>query len=148
MDTKSKNEEYAVQFLNDIYRSGIFDFKPKSMPKNLSEIGVLFTLKTRQGQMTSGEIASCLSLKTARVAAILKALEEKELITRIQKKEDRRIILVSLTKKGCDICLNEITLIKNKLVHAYELLGFEEMENFKNTLIKLCEIGMEESAHA
>ncbi len=147
MSQENNSISYAKTFINELYQSGICDFKPKALPKNFGEVIVLFTLNIK-GPINSGELASCLSMKTARIAAILKALEEKGQITRTQRKEDKRIIIVSLTEKGKESCINTVNDLVKRIANAYEKIGREEMDQFKSTLIKLCLIAKEEAENA
>ena len=134
----------SKQFLQDLFDLQCLDFSTKMLPKNCSELALLGLL-SRYQSLTSGEITKKLQMKTSRTAALLKALEEKKQIKRTPSKEDKRIINVSLTPQGEEICQKGISCLLVKIEKAYEEVGIEEMEQFKSTLKKICEI--EKKAH-
>ncbi len=134
----------SKQFLQDLFDLQCLDFSTKMLPKNCSELALLGLL-SRYQSLTSGEITKKLQMKTSRTAALLKALEEKKQIKRTPSKEDKRIINVSLTPQGEEICQKGISCLLVKIEKAYEEVGIEEMEQFKSTLKKICEI--EKEAH-
>ncbi len=134
----------SKQFLQDLFDLQCLDLSTKMLPKNCSELALLGLL-SRYQSLTSGEITKKLQMKTSRTAALLKALEEKKQIKRTPSKEDKRIINVSLTPQGEEICQKGISCLLVKIEKAYEEVGIEEMEQFKSTLKKICEI--EKEAH-
>ena len=134
----------SKQFLQDLFDLQCLDFSTKMLPKNCSELALLGLL-SRYQSLTSGEITKKLQMKTSRTAALLKALEEKKQIKRTPSKEDKRIINVSLTPQGEEICQKGISCLLVKIEKAYEEVGIKEMEQFKSTLKKICEI--EKEAH-
>ena len=64
------------------------------------EDGVLFCLYRAERSMLPGEIMARMGLTTGRIANILKRLEEKGLVMRLQDAQDRRKVHVSLTDAG------------------------------------------------
>ncbi len=134
----------SKQFLQDLFDLQCLDLSTKMLPKNCSELALLGLL-SRYQSLTSGEITKKLQMKTSRTAALLKALEEKKQIKRTPSKEDKRIINVSLTPQGEEICQKGISCLLVKIEKAYKEVGIEEMEQFKSTLKKICEI--EKEAH-
>ncbi|MBQ6622391.1 MAG: MarR family transcriptional regulator [Mogibacterium sp.] len=64
------------------------------------EDGVLLTLRASSGPVFSGDIVERTGLTTGRVANILKNLEDKRQIDRVQDQEDKRRISVQLTESG------------------------------------------------
>lgn len=134
--------DLSKQFLQDLFDLQCLDFSTKMLPKNCSELALLGLL-SRYQSLTSGEITKKLQLKTSRTAALLKALEEKDQIKRTPSKEDKRIIYVSLTPQGEEICQKGIKCLLKRIEDAYEKVGIQEMEQFKSTLKKICEIEKE-----
>ena len=149
MDVSSENIALAYDFLKELYESNVNNFQFGSMPKNMGEISVLGALDAKGGTSTSGELSTALSIKTARMAALLKALEEKGQIIRRHPKDDKRITEVSLTEVGKKICNDSIHCIVLNIAKAYETIGKDEMNQFKTTLLKLCKLYQKgEPAHA
>lgn len=64
------------------------------------EDGALLCLRACRRPMLSGELVDRLGLTTGRVANILRQLEDKGLIERVQDTGDRRRVHVSLTRDG------------------------------------------------
>lgn len=69
--------------------------------KNSAGIGCVMTfLKMSEGCVSSGAISRHMNVSTARVAVLLKNLEEKGLILRRKDGKDSRVTLVELTEAG------------------------------------------------
>ena len=64
------------------------------------EDGALLCLRACERPMLSGELVERLGLTTGRVANILRQLEDKGLVRRVQDLGDRRRVHVSLTDEG------------------------------------------------
>lgn len=67
--------------------------------------------KDKNKEITAGDISKRFNISTARVAALLKDLEEKKYVVRNKSKNDLRVTIVELTLKGEDEALK----IKNRL---------------------------------
>ena len=67
--------------------------------------------KDKNKEITAGDISKRFNISTARVAALLKDLEEKEYVVRNKFKNDLRVTIVELTLKGEEEALK----IKNRL---------------------------------
>ena len=68
-------------------------------------------VKDKNKEITAGDISKRFNISTARVAALLKDLEEKEYVVRNKLKNDLRVTIVELTLKGEDEALK----IENRL---------------------------------
>lgn len=129
----------SLKFISDIILSNEIDYEDLlNLPKNSSELALLYLLKINDGTLTSGEISKKLKIQTSRVAALLNALEKKKLINRKRKKDDKRVIEVSITDDGLNILSDSIEDLIAKISEAYEVLGKEDMEKFKGYIIRLC----------
>ena len=82
-----------LEHLKELYRLG------ESLTVQ-GEEGVLFCLYHARRSMLPGEIMARMGLTTGRVANILRQLEGKGLILRMQDAGDRRRVHVSLTEQG------------------------------------------------
>ncbi len=73
-----------------------------SLPRlsNKGEDRVLVYLFKEKNHALVGELTEALNLSTGRVANILRQLETKGMIRRVQQKDDRRKYEISLTAKG------------------------------------------------
>ena len=78
------------------------------------------------------DIAKILKLDLPTITPILKKLETKKLIKKSRSKQDERIILIKLTKKGIDL-EDEVAKIQHK-VACQTHLNPEEFNLLKNSL--------------
>ena len=87
---------------------------------NKGEDRVLVYLLKEKNHVLVGELTEALHLSTGRIANILKQLETKGMIKRVQQKDDRRRFEISLTAKG----------------KKYTEKLFGEVDEFYQTLVK------------
>lgn len=87
--------------IRDLYRA-IAEFEGHFLQTyglSLNEGMLLCTLLTRD-RMTSGEIAEALGLSASNASKVIRSVEEKELVTRLIGKEDKRQMNFMLTSEG------------------------------------------------
>ncbi len=99
------------------------------------------------GSGTPGNLCKRVDFTAARLSAIIKSLESKGLVERIQNKDDKRSTIVAMTSQGYDyfsalqveVLRNALTVIKN--------LGEEDAEEFLRIINRLIVIAnsMEEA---
>lgn len=115
-------EQLAKEFIlisNDIYK-----FQKNKIKLNLrGEASILIYLNKNDNELniTPGDLSNKLNIKTARVAALLNNLENKNLIRRRVNENDRRKIIIDLTIQGKqkaeelkNVHLNKTSLILEK----------------------------------
>jgi DNA-binding MarR family transcriptional regulator len=83
---------------------------------------------------TSSFLAKALNVKKSSITAITTRLSEKELITRFSEENDRRVIMLKLTKQGQLLLEKERKKIFDKLVPLGEVLPEDQFENLKNNI--------------
>lgn len=71
------------------------------------------------------------------ITKVLKKLEEKTYIIRIDNKFDKRSKLVQLTTKGSDVCKNALTDVFNYEEKTFSKLSQEELKQYKELTLKL-----------
>lgn len=71
-----------------------------SMVSNRGEDGVVLCLYSSERALLAGELGERTGLSTGRIANILRKLEAKGLVMRMQDELDRRCVHVSLTEQG------------------------------------------------
>ena len=71
------------------------------------------------------------------ITKVLKKLEGKNYIIRIDNQYDKRSKLVQLTEKGCEVCENALTDVFSYEEEVFSKLSKEELEQFKNLTLKL-----------
>lgn len=90
-----------------------------SMVSNRGEDGVVLCLYSSECALLAGELGERTGLSTGRIANILRKLETKGLVKRMQDELDRRCVHVSLTEQGRAYAQG----LKNSAVQAHgELL--------------------------
>lgn len=78
------------------------------------------------GSVLPGQMAADMNLSSARVAAILRRMEEKELVTRMVSEDDRRKEPVVLTEKGEACCLEREAHMVEKTARLIAALGEQD----------------------
>lgn len=99
METDGSYEELAREFLADLTRIGR-RITPMVLNSTRGETALLMTLFRTGRALSPGELAGESHVSSARVANILKALEDKGLVTRSHSDSDRRRVEVTLTEAG------------------------------------------------
>lgn len=98
------------------------------------EAAVLRLLMRRERELSSGEMSRALGLSTARVAAVLNAMERKGLLVRREDAKDRRRVLVSLTEAGEALCRDRRRCAEAEFSRTLERLGEEDATEFVRIL--------------
>ena len=89
--------ETLLEQLNEAPPSAHF----QHLDKNTVGIqAILKYLSETDGKVTAGMISNVMKVSTARVAVLLKKMEAKGLIERVQDPSDKRIVVVKLTDEG------------------------------------------------
>jgi len=104
------------------------------------EMFVLFFIKKMGGKTVPGQISSAIGVSSARIAAALNSLEEKGLITREIDNEDRRKIIVELTREGEAHAEEERKKHIEKIKTVLEALGEEDAKDLVRIVGRLGEV--------
>lgn len=127
----------------------VMELLHKNRPKNIideiknQEIGSIAVIKylyKSEDKVKSIDISRFLGISSARMTIILKKLENKNLIERIDSSLDGRAKYIQLTEKGfkfADKIKKDMQIIAGKIVDEF---GLEEFEKTINNLNKLDEI--------
>lgn len=94
------------------------------------ECHILGILCIHNGELVAGDIARITSVSTARVAAVIKSLEEKGYVNRVPVEGDRRKTKVKITDKGRAVSEDLVQEAITKTSSFLEYLGPEDAENF------------------
>ena len=107
----------------------------------MSEVQALNYLAANGNKAYPKDISKALMLTTARIAAMLKTLEKKKLITRTPDPQDSRQVIVELTETG----ISQVEERKKKMIHStakmLEALGEEDARAYIRIQKRLVEIG-------
>ena len=101
------------------------------------EMAVLRLLSAEKDGVHAGVIADMLHMTTARIAAVLNALEKKGMIQRVCDPQDKRRVLVLLTKTGMETCMRRRSEAKAHLTAMLMRLTEEEAQTFVRLSAKL-----------
>ena len=104
--------------------------KQKISKMTRGEVFVLNYLMTHQNQAHPAEISRSMVVSTARIAALLSRLEEKQYISRASDPSDNRQVIVTLLPQGLAL----IQRIRNEVIAAVvrmlERLGPEDAQEY------------------
>lgn len=101
---------------------------------------VLNYLASNENKAHPKELSSSMIVSTARIATILKQLENENLITRTTDAEDNRQIIVQLTSKGWEVVKKYREELRRQVAGMLELLGPEDAQVYLRIQKKM--IGM------
>lgn len=126
----SKNEENRLSYVEKAVSSfnKIMSDSRKNMMDNFNrankgELFVLHFLKARNAEVLPSELSSALNSSTARISALLGALEKKGQIEREIDKSNRRNILVTITEAGRERVEAEMNEIQGLMTHIFTEMG-------------------------
>ncbi|GGH11652.1 MarR family winged helix-turn-helix transcriptional regulator [Paenibacillus segetis] len=139
----SKNEDNRSNYVEKaiISFSKIMSDNQKSMMDNLNrankgELFVLRILTLRNAEVLPSELSEALNSSTARISALLGALEKKGQIRREIDKSNRRNILVTITEAGRERAEAEMNEIEGRMAKVFTEMGEADTAEFIR-LIKL-----------
>lgn len=101
---------------------------------------VMHVLADAQGTLAPGEIAEATGVTDARVANILRALEERGWITRRRAEGDRRRVEVALTAEGREAHDWRARAVTRACAHFLEELGEEDSRDLIRVLGRMAEL--------
>jgi DNA-binding MarR family transcriptional regulator len=94
---------------------------------------VLFTLKLR-GEMNMTQLARELSVSKQQLTKIVDGLAEKEYIARRRAEENRRLILITLTKQGQHFFRQMKAEMTGALLPQFELLSQQDLKELDGAI--------------
>ncbi len=106
-------------------------------------IHALIYLYTIKKPVSAGDISKKLGVSTARVAVILRKMQEKELITKKSDPSDARKVVISITSKGEAFIDQRKSMFFNDVRDLVDKIGKERFDEFLNVLSEVHEL-MEE----
>jgi DNA-binding MarR family transcriptional regulator len=126
----SKNEgsdksyiEKAIESLTELASNNQIDMMESFNRTNKGELFVLHFLTLSNTQVLPSELSAALHSSTARISALLGALEKKGQIERDIDKSNRRNILVTVTDAGRKRIETEMTTIKETMTRIFTEMG-------------------------
>lgn len=131
------NEKLAKEVIRYVHSIGKYHPHKQINDSVRGENMALGFIKSEGGSTYPKDIELAMGISSARVAAIIKKLEKRELVTRTGDKIDRRKTLVSLTGKGEKVAKKTEDKIMYALGQMFDALGEEDSENFVRIIDKL-----------
>jgi len=109
----------------------------------LKEFGVtgpqLWALRIiyQESQLSMGELSERMCLHMSTVSGVVDRLEQKGYVERNREKPDRRVVKISLTKKGKRVVQRAPEAAQGKLLHGLESLSRQEVKGIHASLDKV-----------
>lgn len=94
------------------------------------EMVVLEYLVNAEKDVYPKQLSAFLKVSTARIAAILKSMEDKKWITRKKDPDDNRKVIIELTEKGREVCNQKRDKTLGATIEMLEQLGEEDAGEF------------------
>ena len=104
------------------------------------EVGVLDYLLNVNNNISSNELEKHLQVSSARIASTLNSLEKKGLIKRNKSEEDKRKIIISITKNGTTTIEKHREKVERYLKKMVEILGEKDSLEFIRIVKRIKEI--------
>lgn len=104
---------------------------------NATQVGLVAVLRylyESEGVVTAGKISEFMNVSTARVAALLKKLVAKGLVTREADLLDARITIVKITNLGVSVIQKKKEEMFQQVGTVIDRVGMERMMDFIKTL--------------
>ncbi len=125
MYNKLADELLTIQLLMTRLHSEV------NSPKNVQgENGVIIYLDNTEEKSTPSQISEFLGVTTARMASILNILEKKGMIKRSMDTEDRRKVMVEMTKEGKEYAAEGKKRAISKVSGLLEALGEDDAKEY------------------
>ncbi|OXZ36847.1 MarR family transcriptional regulator [Finegoldia magna] len=131
------NEKLAKELIRCVHSVGKCHHHKQINDSVRGENMALGFIKSEGGSTYPKEIELAMGISSARVAAIIKKLEQRNLVIRTDDKIDRRKTLVTLTEQGEEVALETEKKIMYALSKMFDYLGEEDSENFVRIIDKL-----------
>ena len=130
-------KEQALHILNKVKQNKPTNFFNKISDSEAGMRYVLVYLSEQVEEVYASTIAEKMKISRARVAVLIKKLENKRLINKTVCKTDARIEVLKITKRG----MEEVNKIQENAIKCIskviETLGIEEINRFIETSAKI-----------
>lgn len=143
----SQNEERgkgyiqkAISAFNEIMSNNQRNMLENMNRANRGELFVLHFLSAHNAEVLPSELSSALRSSTARISALLGALEKKGQIERNIDKSNRRNILVTITGPGRERVKTEMAMMKEGMARTFDEMGKTDTIEFIKLLKRFFEI--------
>lgn len=121
-------DELTKEFLDAVFLKEP-PFKP-IVELSQGEMATMLYLVLEKDYEPVGSILKRLSLTSGRMANVLKSLELKGFITKMKSRDDKRVFIVSSTKKGKDFVYEQHKNIFDHTKNIFKFLGVDDAKNY------------------
>ena len=139
--------EDAVISFSEIIAGGQKNVMENFQRAHKGELFVLQYLSSRNAAVFPYELSAALQASTARVSALLGALEKKKQIERDIDKSNRRNILVNITDAGHERVKTEMRIIKESIYLIFSEMGETETAEFLRLTQRFSELAHKHMSH-
>lgn len=122
--------ETAIHSFNEMMANNQKDMMTDFNRANRGELFVLHFLTLQNTEVLPSELSAALHSSTARISALLGALEKKGQIKRDIDKNNRRNILVTITESGRERIEGEIAKMRKSMTQIFTEMGEADTEEF------------------
>ena len=136
-------EKLALEYMEIIHQLHKRKAEKQINASTHGEQFVLFYISKHEGNVIPSKLSKEMGISTARVAATLNNLEEKDFITRRIDVDDRRRILVNLTDVGREQVKQQYRIIMNVTTKMLQYLGEDDANEFLRIMKRLADRGPE-----
>ena len=130
-------EEYAENLFNRLKPTNFKSLTDELNYFNRGEVGVLSYLAFDKNEASSGELSEKLNVSTARIASILKSLENKKYIRRKEDSLDKRKTLVVITESGKELAVETKKELMDILIKVIKEIGYKDIEEYTRIVQKI-----------
>ena len=140
METKKDQDFYALmeEILPQFQRK-IFARLPNVFAQGTISVPHIFILETldKQDCCTMGKLADSLSISTSAVTGHIDRMIRSGLVERARDSEDRRVVKVTLTKKGSNLVKKIREQRRNMLGEIFSQISREERQKYLEIIQKI-----------
>lgn len=138
---ESERAEAVLVSLRQIIRATDLHSRRLSMVSGLTTAQIVALQAIRDlGEVTSGKLASQMSLSLSTATTILDRLERRGLIERYRSNADRRVVHARLTGEGRKVLRRAPPLLHDRFLERFSKLGAADQDRVVDTLCEVAEM--------
>ena len=133
MDSYDAMAQRIIDVFGAIYRNLIRD-EDDNVSVNTNSQSALLSVLLRNGPTRMSDIGKLLKVSKPNITFLVDKLEEQNLISRENDKEDRRVINICLTEKGRKTIEDSKATLHRKIIGKLSLLSGEDLQTLQKSL--------------
>lgn len=136
-------KKIAIEYLETMFQLRKQNCQKQVNESMHGEVFVLFYIYKHSNEVIPGDISNEMGISSARIAAILNSLENKEYIIRKIDKDDRRRIIIDLTETGKTFIESQYKEIIDITTSMLKYLGEKDSNDFIRIMKRLLDYNMD-----